>query len=209
MSKKTDQAITVIEYLLKKKQKRVEEYSRKSTTTENEKIFIGDETQLIANCRTLIQAIKDERNKNFGKIPPQATDLETAVLGAIILENKIEKVKSFLLPEHFYLQSNEIIYRTTLKLKVIDLSTIVIQLRHDGQLEAVGGAYYVAKLTEKVSSAAHVEFHARILVEMAIKRRLIMASGEILEEAYKDGSDCFEVLDIAEKQIQEIKTWIK
>jgi len=210
MSKKIDQAISIIEYLLKKKKKRIEEYSRKSVTTENEKIFMGDETQMISACDVLIKEVKNGINKTLGKLPPQAVDLEVAILGAIILEKDgLPQIKSFLEPDHFYLESHKEIYKACLQIEQLDLSTIVIQLRKNGTLELVGGAYYIAELTSKVSSAAHLPFHARILIEFAMKRKLIQMCGEVLEEAYKDSSDCFEVLAIAENEVNEIKAWIK
>jgi replicative DNA helicase len=210
MNKKLDESISIIQFLLKKKKKRIEDYSRKSVLTENEKIFIGDETQMINACEVLIKEIKNGIAKTLGKLPPQADDLEKKVLGAIILESQcLPKVRDFLKYEHFYTEQHQEIYKACLMITPLDLSTMVIQLRKNGTLEAAGGAYYLAELTSLVSQATHIEFHSRILIEFSIKRKLIQMCGEVLEEAYKDPSDCFEVLALAEKEVNEIKEWIK
>lgn len=207
--KKIDQNISIIEFILKKKEKRVNDYTKRSTLSENEKIFIGDETQLIKATRELIEAFGVELKRNFGKQPPQAIELEKNVLGVAIMGNAfLDKVKSFLKPEHFYELAHQEIYRAALEIPVLDLSTIVIQLRKNGKLESVGGAYYIAELNAPASQF-NIEFHARILIEMAIKRRLIQMCGSIMEDAYSDATDCFDVLERAEKEIAEIKSWIK
>lgn len=204
-----DSSIRIIEYMLKKKKARVDEYSRKSTTSENEKIFIGDETQLIKACEELIKTFKRDKDAHFGKMPPQSLELERKVLGAILLENKLENIKSFLLPEHFYSHQHEEIYASCLKTEKLDLSTLIIQLRKDGKLEIAGGAYYLAELMGMVSASTHLEFHARILIELAIKRQLITTCGSILIKGYEDATDCFELLEEGEKEFSNIRAWIK
>src|SRR5882757_128854 len=117
-------------------------------------------------------------SESLGKLPPQAPDLEEAVLGALMLEkNALTAVVEFLRPDHFYSEQHKEIYTAIIDLfkssDPVDMRTVVAQLRKNGKLEIVGGAYYIAELTSKVSSAANIEYHARIIIEMAIKRELI------------------------------------
>ena len=122
--------------------------------------------------------------QELGKLPPQALDLEEAVLGALMLEkNALTAVIEFLRPEHFYTEQHKEIYQAITDLfkasEPVDMRTVVAQLRKNGRLEVVGGAYYIAELTSRVSSAANIEYHARIIIEMAIKRELIQISSQI------------------------------
>lgn len=144
--------------------------------------------------------------ENLGKLPPQALDLEEAVLGALMLEkNALTAVIEFLRPEHFYTGQHKEIYQSIVDLfkasEPVDMRTVVAQLRKNGKLEVVGGAYYIAELTSKVSSAANIEYHARIIIEMAIKRELIQISSQVQHEAYEDTTDVFDLLDKTEQSI--------
>ncbi|MCB0496930.1 MAG: replicative DNA helicase [Cyclobacteriaceae bacterium] len=145
----------------------------------------------------------------IGKVPPQALELEEAVLGALMLEkDALSSIADILKPEVFYKDAHRLIYEAILFLfndsQPVDLLTVTNQLRKDGTLEAVGGAYAVTALTTKVNSAANVEYHARIIIEMAIKRELIRVSGEIQREAYEDTTDVFDLLDKTEGSLFEI-----
>lgn len=147
----------------------------------------------------------------FGKIPPQAVEFETAVLGAIMLDkNGLDDVADILKPESFYLDAHQKIFRTITEMSAvhmpIDLITVVEQLRKSGELDEVGGPYYISKLTNDVVSAANIEVHARIIAQKFIQRELIRVSGEIMQEAYQDGADAFELLDYSEQKILEIGT---
>jgi replicative DNA helicase len=148
-------------------------------------------------------------NESLGKLPPQALDLEEAVLGALMLEkDALSTVIEILLPENFYLESHKEIYSAVMDLfnsnEPIDMRTVVNQLRKSGKLETVGGAYYIAELTSKVSSAANIEYHARVIVEMSIKRELIRIASEIHHLAYEDTTDVFQLLDRTEQAIFEV-----
>ncbi len=142
-------------------------------------------------------------------MPPQALDLEEAVLGALMLEkNALTAVVEFLRPEHFYSEAHKEIYSAIIDLfkasEPVDMRTVVAQLRKNGKIEVVGGAYYIAELTSKVSSAANIEYHARIIIEMAIKRNLIEIASQIHHDAYEDTTDVFELLDKTEQSIFQI-----
>ena len=102
-------------------------------------------------------------SESLGKLPPQALDLEEAVLGALMLEKgALNAVVEFLKPEHFYSEQHQEIYRAIIDLfkgsEPVDMRTVVNQLRKNAKIELVGGAYYIAELTSKVSSAANIEY---------------------------------------------------
>lgn len=148
-------------------------------------------------------------SESLGKLPPQALDLEEAVLGALMLEKgALNAVVEFLKPEHFYSEAHKEIYRAIIELfkgsEPVDMRTVVNQLRKNAKLELVGGAYYIAELTSKVSSAANIEYHARVVIELAIKRELIRIASQIHHDAYEDTTDVFELLDKTEQSIFEI-----
>lgn len=153
--------------------------------------------------------IPRDLSESLGKLPPQARDLEEAVLGALMLEkNALNAVVEFLKPEHFYVEAHKEIYSAIIELfkasEPVDMRTVVNQLRKNGKLELVGGAYIIAELTAKVSSAANIEYHARVIIEMAIKRDLIRIASQIHHDAYEDSTDVFELLDKTEQSVFEI-----
>ncbi|MBF9221089.1 replicative DNA helicase [Hymenobacter sp. BT662] len=144
-----------------------------------------------------------------GKLPPQAPELEMAVLGALMLEkDALTSVIDLLKPESFYKDAHQRIYRAVIRLfdksEPIDQLTVVHELREMGELEACGGPFYVANLTLKVNSAANVEYHARIITETAIKRELIRISSEIQRDAFEDTTDVFKLLDDTESALFEV-----
>ncbi len=145
----------------------------------------------------------------FGKIPPQAKDLEEAVLGAIMLDKgAFDTVVEILKPECFYVEAHQRIFRSmqglSNKSQPIDILTVAEELRFKEELEMVGGAYYVTKLTNTVVSSANIEAHARIILQKFIQRELIRISGEIIGDAYEDSTDVFDLLDDAESKLFEI-----
>jgi replicative DNA helicase len=145
----------------------------------------------------------------YGKVPPQAKDLEEAVLGAIMLEKSaFDTVIEILKPECFYVEAHQRIYQAMQglanKSQPIDILTVAEELRFREELEVVGGAYYVSKLTNSVVSAANIEAHARIILQKFIQRELIRISGEIIGDAYEDSTDVFDLLDDAESKLFEI-----
>ncbi|MFT6177640.1 MAG: replicative DNA helicase [Bacteroidia bacterium] len=149
-------------------------------------------------------------NMDMSKLQPQARDLEEAVLGALMLEKHApEKVASYLKAEAFYVDAHQLIYGAVISLFTlghpVDILTVTEQLRKDGTLESAGGAYYITSLTNKISSAANIEYHAHIVIQKSIQRQLITVAGEIGEKAFEETSDAFELLDQSEKQLFEIK----
>lgn len=148
-------------------------------------------------------------NLERGKIPPQAVDLEEVVLGAMMIDKKgVDEVIDILQPEAFYKQAHQYIYEAIIKLfessDPIDLLTVSDQLKTDGKLESVGGEYYLVSLTQKVASSAHIEFHSRIILQKYIQRSLIKISNEIIESAYEDATDVFDLLDEAESKLYDV-----
>ncbi len=143
---------------------------------------------------------------NMGKLPPQANDLEEAVLGALMLEkNALSSVIDILKPESFYKESHQKVFRAIQQLfqnsSPVDILTVTNQLRQNGDLEIAGGAYFITELTNRVASAANIEYHARIVAQKYIQRELINISSEIITNAYEDTSDVFDLLDKAEKNL--------
>lgn len=206
-----------VDFYLKKMEKNLAERQR-TTLTEKQKIAIQENLDFIKVQRRLAGNFKKHLEQAVGKLPPQALDLEESVLGAILLDTKetthskpaIEKVVKFLRPEHFYNEAHTAIFETCLYMREqkldIDMRTVVFEMRKNGKIELLtDGAYYIASLTSAVSSAANVEYHARCLVEMAIKRDLILFAGSVLHDAYNDTVDCFSLLDTSKEKLNEIE----
>ncbi len=144
-----------------------------------------------------------------GRIPPQATDLEEVVLGALMLEKEaVNEVIDILSPEAFYLDKHQKIFAAIKALfgksEPIDILTVTNELKQRGELEMVGGAYYISKLTNRVVSAANIEYHARIIMQKHIQRQLIMLSSEMIHKAFEDTTDVFDLLDEAESNLFHI-----
>ncbi len=153
--------------------------------------------------------LSDTNSLVFGKIPPQAKELEEAILGAIMLEKQaFDTVIEILKPECFYVEAHQKMYKAMQSLQIknlpIDLLTVVEELKFTGELEFVGGPYAVSKLTNSVVSSANIEAHSRIVLQKFLQRELIRISGEIIGEAYEDTIDVFDMLDNAESKLFEI-----
>ena len=145
----------------------------------------------------------------YGKVPPQAVDLEEAVLGAMMLEQQaVNKVIDILQPDMFYKEAHQYIFKAIFKLfeesEPVDILTVTQRLTKNGNLEIVGGAYYIMQLTNRVASGANAEFHARIIQQKYIQRELIRISSDIISDAFEETTDVLDLLDKAEKNLFSI-----
>ena len=141
-----------------------------------------------------------------GKLPPQAVDLEEAVLGALMLEKEaVNAAIDILQPKSFYKESHQKIFAVILSLfqgsEPVDILTVTNELKQRGELEIVGGPYYITQLTNRVASAANIEYHARIIAQKYIQRELIRISSDIITDAYDETTDVFTLLDKAESSL--------
>lgn len=149
---------------------------------------------------------KKTQDFNLGRVPPQARQLEEAVLGALMLDkDAVAVVVDILRPDSFYVDAHKEIYKAICELFTkshpIDLLTVAEQLKSMGLLDVVGGPYYLVELTNRVASSANVEYHARIIAQKYIQRELIRVSTETIHEAYEDTTDVFDLLDKAENNL--------
>ncbi len=144
-----------------------------------------------------------------GKVPPQALDLEEAVLGAIMLDNNaLNSVIDIIKPEMFYKESHGRIFSAIIsvfqKSEPVDLLTVSSHLKHSGELELCGGPFYLTQLTARIASAANIEFYARIIAQKYVQRELIRISNEVIQDAFEDTVDVFDLLDRAEASMYNI-----
>lgn len=151
----------------------------------------------------------DMNNVFLGKVPPQAPELEQAVLGALMIDrDALSSVVDILKYESFYSESHQIIYKAIVELfrstRPIDMLTVTEELRKMGALEKIGGAFYVVELVQKVASSANIEYHARIIAQKHIQRSLIRVSTEIIRDAFEDTTDVFDLMDKAEQNLFSI-----
>lgn len=143
---------------------------------------------------------------NLGIVPPQATDLEQAVLGAMILEKScLSEVIPEIRPEIFYKDAHQLISKAIVNLfrsgEQVDILTVTNQLRKEGNLEKAGGAFYITELTSKIASSAHVMTHVKIIQEMFFKRTMISLGSLLQKDGYDDTVDAFDLLDKAQASL--------
>ena len=144
-----------------------------------------------------------------GRVPPQAVEIEMAVLGAMLLEKEaISKALEILDDTVFYKPAHQMIFKAMVSLfeknEAVDSITLVEDLRRRGQLDEIGGHVYISELTMRVTSAANVEYHAKIVLEKALLRNLISASTEVTSRAFNETEDALDLLDDAEQKIFQI-----
>jgi replicative DNA helicase len=150
-----------------------------------------------------------EKLRTASKQPPAAPEVEMSVLGAMLIEHDaVPKAIEILKPEAFYEKRNRIIFEAMTSLyeadEPIDTVSIYEELKKSGKVEESGGAAYLGKLTQDISSAANIDYHARIVLEKWILRQLITASMDIARNAYEGSEDVFDLLDSAESKIFQI-----
>ena len=147
----------------------------------------------------------------LGKIPPQALEFEEAIIGAMLvatdaLSDSIEIIK----PSYFYNPQNAIICECIFELYKenipIDLLSVINKLKQKGKLDEVGGSYFIAKITSKVSSSANIKFHCAIVYQKFIQRELIRISQETIDKAFNDETDPFELKEQTCKAIEDIES---
>ncbi|MCH7963253.1 MAG: replicative DNA helicase [Bacteroidetes bacterium] len=156
-----------------------------------------------------INPANPSNGNNAGMKPPAAPEIEASVLGAMMIEKEaVPKALELLKPESFYLTSHRLIYEAMLSLfessEPIDTVTLYEELKKREQIDEVGGAVYLSQLSQNISSAANIEYHAKIILEKQILRGLITSSHEIAKAAYEGTNDAFDILDQAERKIFEI-----
>lgn len=150
-------------------------------------------------------------NYEEGRLPPQDVAIESAVLGALLLEaDAIDLVINVLTADAFYDPKHVLIFQAISELynsnSPVDILTVSKQLKKNLVLEQAGGAYYVTSLTNRVASAANVSYHAQAIYEKHLQREIIKICGEIGSEAYSDDCDSFNLLDKAENLLYELRS---
>ncbi len=141
--------------------------------------------------------------------PPSAVEVEVSILGAMLLDERaIPKAIEVLKSECFYDKRNRMIFDAMLSLydanEPIDNISLYEELKKEGKIEEIGGAVYLSKLTQDISSAANIDYHARVVLEKWILRQLISSSMEIAGSAYQGNEDVFDLLDAAEARLFQI-----
>ncbi len=151
----------------------------------------------------------DQLNAQYGKIPPQAPEVEEAVLGALMLEkDAFTGVAAILKTESFYKEEHQKIFMVIQHLvaneKPVDLLMVTQELKNRQELDEVGGPVYITQLTSRVASAAHIEFHARIIAQKYIQRELIRISSEIQVKSFDDSMELDDLIDYAEASLFKV-----
>ena len=148
----------------------------------------------------------DTLGLEMGNKPPQALDVEEAVLGSLLIEpNCIDEAMDELVPSCFYGEKNRMVFEAMRALRAesvaLDLLSVSQKLKSQGNLEAVGGTMYLAQLSQKIGAAAHIEYYIRILKQKFIQRELITASYEILKTSYDEAVNVDDLIDTAQTKI--------
>lgn len=143
----------------------------------------------------------------FGTLPPQAVELEQAVIGACLLEQQtFRQVGGILDPEHFYQDNHVQLWRILRDMdqagERIDILTVTERAMATAQLDVVGGAFYISQLTNKVASSANVEYHARIIQQKFMLRHLQQMGAKLI--ALDDTEDVFDTLDMVNTMVAEV-----
>lgn len=152
---------------------------------------------------------KPQQESFTGKIQPQALDFEESVLGAVMLDrNAMHSIVNLISPDVFYKPQHVSIYESIISLydqnQPIDILTVTQQLRADGKLESVGGAFYITQLTSNIASSANIVYHSSILLQKYIARRLVQYASQISSAAFDDQQDVFELLDLADIELSKV-----
>lgn len=150
--------------------------------------------------KKLLKGSPDLSNLIYGKVPPQARELEEAILGAVMTsQGAFDTASGIIGPECFYVDAHRRIFKAFCDLRnkysPIDSLTVVEQLRKSDELDIIGGAYAVVKLTNGVTGAAHLDAHCKIIYQKFLQREMIRMCGEVIGMAYEDSTDAFELIE--------------
>jgi replicative DNA helicase len=145
----------------------------------------------------------------LGKIPPQAIELEVAVLGALLIQSDaIFQVMQILKPECFYKPIHRDIYQAILDLGInndpVDIMTVANELKAKQKLDEIGGELYLSELTERVATSSHIEYHAKLVYQKFIQRELIRTATDIQKKSYDDNEDVDDLINYAEASIFKV-----
>ena len=148
------------------------------------------ERQLLT-LQNIIIALEEKEQSIFEKSItfPHSKDLEQVILGAILLDNNARDKVNFLSPEHFYFDNHKLIFELCQSVEVVDIITVAEKLKY-----RCGGPAYLAELTNRVGSAANLEYHARILIQKHVQRELIKTAVEMINTIMADTDDVFETV---------------
>jgi replicative DNA helicase len=151
----------------------------------------------------------EDINAQYGKLPPQAVEVEEAVLGALMLErDAYVTVADIIETASFYKEAHQKIFEAIKHLstheKPVDLLMVTQELKDRNQLDEIGGAAFITQLTRRVASAAHIEFHSRIIAQKYIQRELIRVSSEIQVKAYDETMDVDDLIDYSETALFKV-----
>ena len=146
---------------------------------------------------------------NFGKVPPQAKELEEAILGIILVDKSVFDIAiEILKPECFYVPAHQIIFKAMMHIQqkncIIDILGLVEELRRSKEIESVGGPYFLTTLTNKLIPVSNVETYSKIIYQKYMQREVIRICAERMSEAYEDSCDAFDLIDQTEKEISSI-----
>lgn len=169
-----------------------------------------DDIEIVKTHTSVVRKRVEDDSFGYGKLPPQVKDLEEAVLGAIMIESDAIHLAIPILrsPDFFYVDAHQRIFKAIKTLytaqRPIDSLTVVEQLKKHGDLDASGGVFAVVQLTNKIGSAANIEFHSRLIAEKYLARQIISTSSELIKGAYEDEVDIFDLLGAASLKIDAL-----
>src|SRR4030042_5297837 len=153
--------------------------------------------------------MRAERDTAPFKLPPQNLEAEQSILGGVLMENDaLNTVLEFLQEDDFYREAHQKIFHSMIALaernEPFDLITLTNELKKKKELEAIGGASYLASLVESVPTAANIAYYAKIVKEKSILRKLISTATDIVTQSYQERKDLEDFLDEAEQAIFRI-----
>lgn len=215
--KDIDRAIAVIKFNMRQMQDEINEIRGRVDLTEAQLVRIGRVTDLAKNVEFLIKAYKEDVDKSFGRTPVKAVELEEAVVGAVMLESNnydvFNRLVKFLKPDHFYSIITRNVWKAIVSLnernEPFDMISVLGEVRRQKTLAEIGGAFAIAGLTINVASAANIEYHAKIIVEMAAKRKITQIGARMISGGYSEDQDVFELMDFIDEQTGDVRSWLR